>query len=46
MFAPLDNIEVKSKIFEKRDSLRSKLDYIPATIDSMKKEDVLKVQTY
>jgi hypothetical protein len=45
-FTPLDNIEVKSKIFEKRDSLRGKLDFVPTiAIESVRKDDILKTPT-
>lgn len=41
-FTPLENIEVKSRIFDKRDSLRTKIELVPNTIDALRKDDILK----
>lgn len=44
-FTPLDNIDSKSRLFEKRDTLvRPKIELVAPsiTIDSVKKEDILK----
>ncbi len=43
-FSALDNIDGKSRLFEKRESLRPRLELAPPTIsiDSVKKEEILK----
>jgi serine/threonine protein kinase len=43
-FSPLDNFDGKSRLFDKRDSLRPRLELAPPTIsiDSVKKEEILK----